>query len=228
VTGDWSNGVVNGNLPTTLNSVTASMGGKPVYICYTSPGQLNVLAPNVSPGPISVTVTTAGGTSSPFATGTSLNGPAFFLWPGNQRVATRQDYSLVVKPGTFSTATAAAKPCEVIILWGTGFGPTNPSVPIGGGGARRTDLRDRDRAGRHAQQFLSDCVRGSASIGFCGTISNRHPSPDCACGWRPSDSGHHRRGAIAFRRVALGSGQAGRGHKVPVRYYQERTISTSG
>jgi uncharacterized protein (TIGR03437 family) len=47
-------------------------------------------------------------------------------------VATRQDYSYAVKAGTFAGATTvAAKPGEVIILWGTGFGPTFPTAPVG-------------------------------------------------------------------------------------------------
>ena len=56
----------------------------------------------------------------------------FFLWPGSQAVATRQDYSYAVKPGTFAGATTvAAKSGEIIILWATGFGPTTPSAPSG-------------------------------------------------------------------------------------------------
>jgi uncharacterized protein (TIGR03437 family) len=58
--------------------------------------------------------------------------PAFFLWPGNQVVSTRQDGTWAVKNGTFSgTTTVPAKPGEVIVLWGTGFGPTNPAAPVG-------------------------------------------------------------------------------------------------
>jgi uncharacterized protein (TIGR03437 family) len=59
--------------------------------------------------------------------------PAFFLWPGSQAVATRNsDASLAVKDGTFAGATTvAAKPGDVLILWGTGFGPTTPTVVAG-------------------------------------------------------------------------------------------------
>jgi uncharacterized protein (TIGR03437 family) len=131
-TGDWSNAIVNGKLPTTLNGVSVSIGGKPAYVYFTSPGQLNVLAPDLSPGSVTVTVTTAAGTSSGFTATASQYGPAFFPWPGNQPVATRQDFSFAVKPGTFPGATTvAAKPGEVIILWATGFGPTNPAAPAG-------------------------------------------------------------------------------------------------
>src|SRR5437879_6084481 len=66
-------------------------------------------------------------TSSTFTATASQYGPAFFEWPNNQPVATRQDYSYAVKAGPFPGATTvAAQPGDVLILWGTGFGPTNP------------------------------------------------------------------------------------------------------
>jgi uncharacterized protein (TIGR03437 family) len=131
-TDDWSHSIVNGALPTSLDGVSVSIGGKAAYVYFISPGQINVLAPDVSPGPITVTVTTAGGTSSAFSATASAYGPAFFVWPGNQAVATRTDYSYAVKPGTFAGATTvAAKPGDVIILWATGFGPTTPPAPGG-------------------------------------------------------------------------------------------------
>jgi uncharacterized protein (TIGR03437 family) len=132
-TGDWSNAIVNGRLPTTLNGVSVTIGGKPAYVYYVSPSQLNVLAPQDLPaGPVTVTVTTPGGGFTSFTTTASQYGPAFFPWPSSQVVATRQDYSFAAKQGTFAgTPTVAAKPGEVIILWGTGFGPTIPVAPDG-------------------------------------------------------------------------------------------------
>jgi uncharacterized protein (TIGR03437 family) len=131
-TDDWSHAIVNGALPTSLDGVYVTMGGKPAYVYFISPGQLNVLAPDVPTGPLTVTVTTAGGTSTAFATTAAAYGPAFFGWPGNQVVATRTDYSYAVKPGTFAGATTvAAKPGDVLILWATGFGPTLPATPLG-------------------------------------------------------------------------------------------------
>jgi uncharacterized protein (TIGR03437 family) len=131
-TDDWSHSIVNGNLPTSLDGVNVTMGGKAAYVYYISPGQLNVLAPDIPAGPVTVTVTTSGGVSANFAATASVFGPAFFLWPGSQVVATRQDYSYAVKAGTFAGATTVpAKPGDVLILWATGFGPTNPAPPSG-------------------------------------------------------------------------------------------------
>jgi len=126
-TDDWSKSVVDGKLPTSLDGVSVRVGGMPAFVYYVSPGQINALAPDLSPGPVTVTVTTPNGTSAPVNATAGLYGPAFFPWPGNQAVATRPDYSVVARAGTFpGAATAAAKPGEVIILWGTGFGPTAP------------------------------------------------------------------------------------------------------
>jgi uncharacterized protein (TIGR03437 family) len=129
---DWSNSVIGGKLPTSLNGVSVTAGGLPAYVQAISPGQINVVAPNVPAGPLQVTVTTSAGTSAPFSTTAQIFGPAFFLWPGGYAVATRTDFTPAVKPGTFSgLATTAAKPGDTIILWGSGFGPTNPPMPIG-------------------------------------------------------------------------------------------------
>jgi uncharacterized protein (TIGR03437 family) len=131
-TDNWSNSIVNGALPTSLDGVSVSMGGQAAFVYYISPGQLNVLAPDVPAGPIAVTVTTASGTSAAFATTASVYGPAFFLWPGSQVVATRPDYSYAVAAGTFAGATTVpAAPGDVLILWATGFGPTTPAAPAG-------------------------------------------------------------------------------------------------
>ena len=131
-TDTWNNSIVNGNLPTLLDGVSVTIGGQRAYINYISAGQINLLAPNVAPGPVQVTVATPAGTGAAFTATAAAYGPAFFTWPGNQVVATRQDYSLAAKDGTFAGATTvAAKPGDVLILWGTGFGPTIPAAPPG-------------------------------------------------------------------------------------------------
>ncbi len=129
---DWTNFIVDGQFPTSVDGVSVTIGGKPAYIDFISPGQINLLAPDVGFGPLPLTVTTPGGTSSTFTVTSNQYGPAFFEWPNHQPVATRQDFSYAVKNGTFSgVTTVPAKPGDVIILWATGFGPTNPIAPFG-------------------------------------------------------------------------------------------------
>ena len=133
VTDNWNTVLAAGQMPTSLDGVTVLFNGKPGYLTYISPTQINVIVPDVSAG-ITPVVLTNNGTSPTglFNTTASLYGPAFFVWPGNQAVATRQDYSYAVKDGTFSgLTTVAAKPGDVLILWGAGFGPTSPAAPAG-------------------------------------------------------------------------------------------------
>lgn len=128
---NWSNSIVNGVLPQSLDGVTVKVGNQPAYIAYISPGQINALAPELSPGDVTVSVTSANGASAPI-TATALTWqPSFFQW-GQYAVATRVDYSDAVKDGAIpGLSTLPAKPGETIVLWGTGFGPTAPPVPQG-------------------------------------------------------------------------------------------------
>jgi uncharacterized protein (TIGR03437 family) len=129
-TGSWT--ITNGQLPISLDGVSVSVGGQPGYINYVSPTQINMVAPNIGTGPTDVKVTNSLGTSLAFSSTSATFAPAFFPWPGGYAVATRADFSLAVKNGTFTgLTTVAAKPGDVLILWGTGFGPTTPSAPVG-------------------------------------------------------------------------------------------------
>lgn len=131
-TDTWNNAIVNGALPTTLDGVSVMIGGQPAYLSYVSPGQINAIAPQMTSGPVTVTVSNASQTSVAYTVTASQYAPAFFAWPGNQAVATHLDGSFAAKAGTFSgITTVPAKPGETIILWGTGFGPTSPATPIG-------------------------------------------------------------------------------------------------
>jgi uncharacterized protein (TIGR03437 family) len=132
ITDDWSKSIANGKLPTLLDGVSVTVGGQPAFVSYVSPGQINALLPDVGLGPVEVTVTTPAGTSAPITVNSQQFSPAFFPWPKSQPVATHVDYTLAVKNGTFAGApTVPAKPGEVIVLWCTGFGPTNPATPTG-------------------------------------------------------------------------------------------------
>jgi uncharacterized protein (TIGR03437 family) len=131
-TDDWTKSIVNGESPMAVDGVSVTIGGKAAYINYFSPVQMNLLAPDVGFCPLPLTVTTSGGTSGTFTVTSNQYGPAFFEWPNAQPVATRQDFSYAVENGRFSCVTTVpAKPGDVIILWGTGFGPTSPVAPPG-------------------------------------------------------------------------------------------------
>ena len=129
---DWSTAIVNGRLPIQIAGVSVIIGGRSAYIAAVTPTQINVQAPDLFAATFAVTVTAPGGTSAPFVANVQAFAPAFFLWPGNQPAATHPDFTPAAKSGTFQgNTTVAAKPGEIITLWGTGFGPTNPAVPAG-------------------------------------------------------------------------------------------------
>jgi uncharacterized protein (TIGR03437 family) len=124
--------VVNGNLPTSLDGVNVTIDGKPAFVYYISPTQINVQAPSDgATGAVSVVVTNNGSASAPATAQLQAAAPAFFLFPGtNYAIASRlPDYALVGP--TAISGTIAAKAGDLVVLWGTGFGATNPPAPAG-------------------------------------------------------------------------------------------------
>jgi uncharacterized protein (TIGR03437 family) len=125
--------IVNGKLPTQLDGVSVQINGKPAFVEFISPTQINAQAPSdTAAGPVNVQVTNNGVTSDPVAAQLQAASPAFFLWKNKYVVATRPDNGWVGPPNLFPNATTApAKPGDVIVLWGTGFGATKPAVAAG-------------------------------------------------------------------------------------------------
>jgi uncharacterized protein (TIGR03437 family) len=127
----WSSSDFTGtNLPTSLSGVSVTINGKPAYVEYVSPTQVNVIAPDDDTiGPVPVQVTASQGASY---TGTVLKqrvSPAFFTYVSGTTiyaVAVHSDGSLV---GPAGPSSRPAVPGEVIEIYGTGFGTTDPAMP---------------------------------------------------------------------------------------------------
>lgn len=124
--------IKNGALPTSLDGVSVNVNGKAAYVEYVSPTQINILTPDdSSTGPVQIQVTTVGGTADPVSVTLQKTAPAFFTFDGKYLAATHVDGTLIGAPGFFASAPAAttpAKPGETIVLYGSGFGVTNPVV----------------------------------------------------------------------------------------------------
>lgn len=118
---------VNGTgLPQSLDGVSVTVDGKPAYIEFISPTQINFVAPaSSSLGPVSVQVKNHAGTSNTATAQLQSQAPACFLWNNKYAAASHQDFSLAASPSVISGAKPA-EPGETIILWGTGFGATAP------------------------------------------------------------------------------------------------------
>jgi uncharacterized protein (TIGR03437 family) len=125
--------VVNGNLPTSLDGAGVTINGKPAFVYYISPTQINVQAPSdTALGAVSVVVTNNGASSAAATVQLQALAPAFFQYAGtNYASASRlPDYAPVADPAAVP-GTVAARPGDLVVLWGTGFGATNPATPAG-------------------------------------------------------------------------------------------------
>ena len=129
-----------GKAPTSVDGVTATVGGKPAYISFVSPGQVNVQVPTgVSTGGSVAVVVTYGGQASAPATLTiqplagSILAPAGFKVNGKQYVAAYHVNGTVITGGNIPGLPAApALPGETVQFYGLGFGPVTSGAPIVG------------------------------------------------------------------------------------------------
>jgi uncharacterized protein (TIGR03437 family) len=127
--------IASGQFPTTLDNVSVSVNGKPAYIEYISPTRINALAPaDDALGPVEVRVTSHGQSSDAAAATLQPFAPALFTFDGKYVATTPGDNSLLDQSGSFfsaSTLPPPVKPGDSIVLFGTGFGPTDPLIASG-------------------------------------------------------------------------------------------------
>jgi uncharacterized protein (TIGR03437 family) len=133
--------VWNGNFPTSLGGTSVTINSKPAYLWFVSPTQINLQAPDDSTsGVVNVTVTTYGGSASSTVT-LSQYAPSFNLIGGKYAAAivptsnspgnSGAGYDIIGPTGAFSFPTRPVKAGETLLLYGVGFGPTNPAVSAG-------------------------------------------------------------------------------------------------
>jgi uncharacterized protein (TIGR03437 family) len=120
-----------------------TIDGKAAYLSYVSPGQINLQAPDdAARGPVQVAVTTPGGTATATVT-LGQFAPSFLLFDSKHvaGIILRSNgsgaygggaYDILGPTGTsLGYSTVAAKAGDIVELFGTGFGPTNPTVEAG-------------------------------------------------------------------------------------------------
>ncbi len=139
-TRSWQTKDFTGNkLPTQLDNVGVMVNGEAAYVSYISPAQINFLVPgDIVSGPARIQTTNNGLTSATLSSTMQATAPSLFIIgtsPGttNQAVAaTHADNSLIGPPSLITgVTTTSAKAGETIVLYGNGFGPTTPAVPLG-------------------------------------------------------------------------------------------------
>jgi uncharacterized protein (TIGR03437 family) len=121
------------NLPVALDGVSVTINNKPAAVWFVSPGQLNVQAPaDSATGQVTVQVTNSSGTATG-AAALQQYAPAFFTFPGKYAAAVHADGAYVAPAGFFGGGVPSrpAQPGEILLVFGSGFGPTAPAVPAG-------------------------------------------------------------------------------------------------
>ncbi len=122
--------------PTDLACVAVFVEDRPVPITYIQEDQINFQAPtltNIVSGNVRVRVVVNRGRSNEQRSEDVLvplqvYNPAFFVFGGTTSIAAlNQDFSFLVDPAVLNVGGARpARPGEIVQLFGTGFGPTDP------------------------------------------------------------------------------------------------------
>lgn len=123
---------VNGALPTSLDGVSVTVDGKPAYVYFISPGQINALVPaDPNLGTVNVVVTHATLPSNTAPATMQALTPAFFTLANGNAAALHANNTIVGPTSLYPNNSTPASPNETIMLFGTGFGPGNTAIPNG-------------------------------------------------------------------------------------------------
>ncbi|MCW5963601.1 MAG: hypothetical protein KIT83_06155 [Bryobacterales bacterium] len=130
----WSIGDFTGNrMPTTLDGVRVRVDGKPAPIHYISGGQVNIQIPaGVRPGWVRLEIEGPFGKDESFVYSAAQT-PGLFQFDNNGQVAaiTPEGKPVMRRTAEAPPNSEAARPGQVISIFGTGFGPTSPRVEPG-------------------------------------------------------------------------------------------------
>jgi uncharacterized protein (TIGR03437 family) len=125
--------------PTALGGTTVTVAGKPAYVYFVTPGQLDVQVPSGVPaGSQPLVVTTAGGSSVAYSLTVNTNEPGIlaptaFILNGKQNVVAVISNTLtyVLPVSVPGVNTIRAKPGDSITMYGVGFGLVTPDISAG-------------------------------------------------------------------------------------------------
>ena len=139
-TRQWASSDFTGlNAPMSLDGTSVMIGGQSAFIDYISPTQVNALVSSSTPtGAQQLIIKTAQGTSAAYnvtvnAAQPGLLAPPSFKIGGVQyAVAILSDGAYALPAGAIAGVNSRpAKPGDVLVLYGVGFGPVTPNIPAG-------------------------------------------------------------------------------------------------
>ena len=125
-----------GNFPTSICGTSVTVDNKPAYLSYVSPGQINLQVPDdTNTGTVNVTVNSPGGSVTQAVTLATYS-PAWALLDATHvaGIILRGGgaYDIIGPTGSsLGYPTVAAKAGDQVVIFGVGFGPTNPHVAAG-------------------------------------------------------------------------------------------------
>ncbi len=125
--------------PTVLDGVRVSIDGKPAFISFVSPGQINCVAPDgLRTGMVDVVVTNSIGSNLAFPVAAaprvpSLLAPPVFKVGGKQYVVALHPDQVYAGPEKLIDGVAfrPAVPGDKLVMYATSFGETIPALPAG-------------------------------------------------------------------------------------------------
>jgi uncharacterized protein (TIGR03437 family) len=167
-----------------LDGVSVTINAKPAFVEYISPTQINAIAPDdATIGSVPVQVTTPLGASDSATVLKQASSPAFFTYQSGSTTyvaAIHLDGTLV---GPAGPSSRPAVPGEVIEIYGTGFGPTNPVTPTAQLVAQPAPLSVP------AQVTIGE-VNAQVQMGRnrIWLVSTQRPNSKCG-NWRPAGTG---------------------------------------
>jgi len=154
---------VNNQMPIALDGVSVAVNGKPAFIYYISPTQVNILTPpDAISGTVSVQLTSGGVKSNVVNSPAAPLSEAFFTFDGTHVTATHADGSLIGPATLYPGLSTPAKPGETIIVYATGFGLT--TVPIVSGALTQSGTLNADTPIVAIGAFV-------ASVPFAGLVA---------------------------------------------------------
>jgi uncharacterized protein (TIGR03437 family) len=122
-------------MPTTLGGVSVTVNGRPAYIYYVSPTQVNALTSlDSTTGPVDVIVNNGTTTIAAFTVVERAVSPAFLLFGATKYIAATHADNSYLGPASLSVPGAAftpAHPNETIVLYAVGFGLPSSALTEG-------------------------------------------------------------------------------------------------
>ncbi len=119
-------------VPSVLSCASVEVNRVRAPIAYSSWGQLNIVVPSgTAPGPAEIRVVLNPANravfSAPITVTAAAAAPALFTADGKKSVATFAGTNTLVADPATGTGAKAAKPGDMVTLWATGLGATNPA-----------------------------------------------------------------------------------------------------